>query len=251
MKKVIRSEVKTGIWNIRFFGGMVLLLVISVISGNPYLDQLIHMGVSEGNSALLSYFEYCINASQTLLFVPVLIPLAAGAMAEEELKSRFALFSCGRVGIKRYIMGKWAAAATAGGLEVVLAMCGVFVVCMIRLKNIGGMDSATMAGMETAGVVMGNLIRGFLYGALWSVVGSLFAVLTRNAYLSYGVPFILYYVLTVFQERYYRSLFFLSPRYLEAPVYYSNVLCILFLSVLHIGMGMFFVAAVRRRINHG
>src|SRR5699024_12725668 len=49
-------------------------------------------------------------------------------------------------------------------------------------------------------------------GALWALAGSTAAVLTRNHYLGYAVPFILYYVLTVFQERYYDKFYILSPR---------------------------------------
>ena len=57
-----------------------------------------------------------------------------------------------------------------------------------------------------------RLILFFLSGALWATVGLLFSGLTQNIYLAYAAPFILYYVLIILQERYFRAAFMLNPQ---------------------------------------
>lgn len=76
-----------------------------------------------------------------------------------------------------------------------------------------------------------SFLRLFLNGAFWALIGGTSAVITKNRYMSYAVPFILYYVLTVFQERYYQKAFFLSPRYWAASIYYNDIFCIAILAV--------------------
>ena len=76
------------------------------------------------------------------------------------------------------------------------------------------------------------------------------AVLTRNHYLAYAMPFVLYYVLTLFQSRYYPELYFLSPRYWAAPGYYGNLFCITVLSGLCIGCACGLILAVKRRLDY-
>ena len=57
-----------------------------------------------------------------------------------------------------------------------------------------------------------RLVLFFLSGALWATVGLLFSGLTQNVYLAYASPFILYYVLIILQERYFRDAFMLNPQ---------------------------------------
>lgn len=93
-----------------------------------------------------------------------------------------------------------------------------------------------------------DFIRLFLNGALWSLCGSLTAVLTKNKYLSCAVPFILYYVLTVFQERYYRNYFFLSPKQWASPAYYGNGFCLLALLLISSLLALALRKCVVRRV---
>ena len=106
------------------------------------------------------------------------------------------------------------------------------------LQNISEVISITGIGF----------IRLFLNGALWSLCGSLTAVLTKNKYLSCAVPFILYYVLTVFQERYYRNYFFLSPKQWASPAYYGNGFCLLALLLISSLLALALRKCVVRRV---
>ena len=93
-----------------------------------------------------------------------------------------------------------------------------------------------------------GFICGFLNGALWALTGSAVSVLTRNHYLGYAGPFVLYYVLTVFQERYYERIYFLSPRQWAYPSYYSPGVCVVILLILGAAVSLLLVKVIGRRL---
>lgn len=250
MKRVIVEEVKHGIWNLRFPCGMLLIFISSLITVQPYVQQIQEMkGAVEGPGWFAAY-TYCISARNALLFIPIAVPLAAGADAELELRSRYYMYGLPRAGKKPYLIGKAVCAAVSGGLMSLLAMLLLLMTLFLWVGNIPALDGG---GADTAGILSAlaaGAVRFFLNGALWAIAGSLAAVKTRNRYLAYAVPFILYYVLTVFQERYYNTLFFLSPRYWVAAVYYGNFFCIPVLLALCILTAFLLMWAVKRRVEH-
>lgn len=60
----------------------------------------------------------------------------------------------------------------------------------------------------------------------------------------------IYYVLTVFQERYYQKAFFLSPRYWAASIYYNDIFCIAILAVGSFLTALIFMCAIERRLRY-
>ena len=52
----------------------------------------------------------------------------------------------------------------------------------------------------------------FFSGAFWSLVGFTFAALTMSKYMAYASPFIIYYVLIILNERYFKDLYVLYPK---------------------------------------
>ena len=51
-----------------------------------------------------------------------------------------------------------------------------------------------------------------LSGAFWAAIGGISAVVMKSRYMAYMAPFILYYILSEFQSRYYPELHFLSTK---------------------------------------
>ncbi|MEG0383004.1 MAG: hypothetical protein RR514_07350, partial [Christensenella sp.] len=60
--------------------------------------------------------------------------------------------------------------------------------------------------------LMGRALLFFLAGALWSLVGGLFATVTMSKYMAYAAPFIFYYVLVILSQRYFTDLYVLNPQ---------------------------------------
>ena len=249
MRHVIGMEIKDSLKNIRFLAGVLLVLGAALVVGRPYARQLMQHGYSMEGPGWFAAYRYCTCSFQVLLFIPIAAAFAAGDKTERELRSRFALFSYSRSGKRNYLLGKAAGAVVSGGLTVLLAwliLLAVFLISVGNAVEMGDIQLYTPTFLATE--ILVSLLCGFLNGALWAVVGSLAAVVTHNHYLAFAVPFILYYVLSVFQERYYRGLTFLSPRYWASPVFFGNVFSIVTLFVLCLAGSLALMESVRRRI---
>lgn len=243
------NEIKRMGTNAWFWVGVLLLAILLFVSGAPYMETLLRTQYCAEGIGWMETFRYCTMNENGLLFIPICAPIAAGACAETELRSRYALFYCSRTGKKQYYVKKVLESALPGGLTVCLAEVLVLAVVYIGLQDINSQTESLKTSVIAA-TLLSDLVRGFLNGAFWALAGSMAAVLTRNRYLAYAMPFVLYYVLTLFQARYYQELYFLSPRYWAAPVHYGNGFCITVLSGLCIVCTLSFMLAVKRRLEY-
>ena len=249
MRYMLKAELKNHILNLRFWAGVLLILAAALVSEQTHLQFLLDSGGSrEGPGWFLAY-SFCSGGEHTLLFVPIAVTFAAGGEAEQELHSRFALFSCVRTGKKQYLAGKAAGLILSGGLMLsaaMLLMLGISVLVFGDIPVLGGGGPAFSTVLLQ---VLVSFPRGFLNGALWAMAGGFAAIVTRSRYLAYAVPFVLYYVLSVFQERYFRRFLFLNPRYWMAPVYFNDLICILIQLALCALTGFLFIRALKRRLD--
>lgn len=243
----IRTEIRASVFQLRFLTGTILLVMIFLAKAFPYRAWLVESGGSLEGTPWIAVFLYSISSDTALLFLPLTVPLAAAGKAQEELKSRYVLFLTARAGKKRYLEGKIYGAALSGGAMVIAAMVILIAILIPWCADIPDL-SASMA-MQSVKSLFPGMVCGFLNGAFWALAGSGAAVITRNPYLGYALPFILYYVLTVFQERYYRNLFFLSPRQWAYPSRYGAGVCAGILLVLGAAAALLLGKVMERRLT--
>ena len=243
----IRTEIRASVFQLRFLTGTILLVMIFLAKAFPYRAWLVESGGSLEGTPWIAVFLYSISSDTALLFLPLTVPLAAAGKAQEELKSRYVLFLTARAGKKRYLAGKIYGAALSGGAMVIAAMVILIAILIPWCADIPDL-SAPMA-MQSVKSLFPGMVCGFLNGAFWALAGSGAAVITRNSYLGYALPFILYYVLTVFQERYYRDLFFLSPRQWAYPSRYGAGVCAGILLVLGAAAALLLGKVMERRLT--
>ena len=240
------SELKVSLLNRRFFCGIVLIFIAVLVVAHPYRAFLTESGGSVEGPAWMAVFTYGVSSERTLLFLPLFVPLGAAGDVQEELKSRYAVFLVSRAGKKNYLVGKILGAALSGGLTVMAAFAAALAVIVPWCVGI-----PDLSGQELQGILplLPAVLCGFLNGAFWALAGSAAAVLTRNHYLGYAVPFILYYVLTVFQERYYDKYYILSPRQWAYPSYFSAAVCVGMLIILIAAAGLLLMKLTERRLT--
>lgn len=243
----IMTEIRASVFQLRFLTGTILLVMIFLAKAFPYRAWLVESGGSLEGTPWIVVFLYSISSDTALLFLPLTVPLAAAGKAQEELKSRYVLFLTARAGKKRYLAGKIYGAALSGGAMVIAAMVILIAILIPWCADIPDL-SAPMA-MQSVKILFPGMVCGFLNGAFWALAGSAAAVITRNSYLGYALPFILYYVLTVFQERYYRNLFFLSPRQWAYPSRYGAGVCAGILLVLGAAAALLLGKVMERRLT--
>lgn len=243
---LLAAEGKASLANPGFPAGVLLLTAVFLAAGYPFREYLIESGGSAEGAPYLAVFTYCISSERALLFLPLFVPLAASGNAQAELKSRYGLFLAERTGKKGYLAGKISGAALSGG--VMTAVSYALTLLFVSLWCAGIPDLSGEAAELAAWNLLPDFLCGFLNGALWALVGSAAAVLTRNRYLAYATPFILYYVLTIFQERYYADFYFLSPRQWAFPSYYGSGFCIAALLILCAAVSALLAKSIERRL---
>lgn len=250
--KEIMKDVKNAFANTFFWVGVAVLTVAFYMSGQSYMSQLTELfdGYEGECGALwIEVFQYCVTVKNGMMFVPICAPLAAGACAEIELRSRYVMFYCSRIGKRNYYRKKLIECALPGGLMVSCSEILVLILVFAEFYKLSSPSSESgITGMLS--VILLSLAEGFLNGALWASIGGATAVLARNKYIAYAIPFVMFYVLTTFQERYYRSLFFLSPKCWADPSYYGDVFCIVVLFGMCIICSGCFIITVKRRLDH-
>lgn len=92
----------------------------------------------------------------------------------------------------------------------------------------------------------------FLSGALWSLVGGLFATITMSKYMAYASPFIFYYVLVILSQRYFTNIYVLNPQEWLNPSELWNAGiwgAVLFVSELIVLLSIAYYAIMRRRLQ--
>lgn len=250
MIRAVGVEVKSSIRNLQFLCGVVLIVLVAIVSNKEMLQKILEVGYSPEEPGWFVAYLYFSQGANTLLFIPIAVTLAAGERAEEELHSRFSYFYSIRTGKKEYLVGKAMGLGISGGLMICLAMVILLIVSIVGFGRIPASQGAEYPMTGLVGKIIGDFFRLFLDGAFWALVGGVSAVVTKNRYMAYTVPFILYYVMMVFQERYYQRIFFLNPKYWANPSHYGNLGCICILLVLSLLIEGLLILAIKRRLEH-
>ena len=120
---------------------------------------------------------------------------------------------------------------------------------MVQQQTAGADTIADTYQALTSASLIPGFVCGFFNGAFWALAGSVVSVFARNCYLGYAVPFILYYVLTVFQERYFGGLHFLSPKQWAYPSYYRPYVCVVILLLLTASAFLLLIKLMERRLT--
>ena len=123
--------------------------------------------------------------------VPVLAAFPYSTAWLNEYQSGFIKEYLPRCGINSYIWGKFLACGISGGA----LLTGICFIC------------SWVERWETTG----NYLLIFLSGMFWAVVSATLAAAANSRYVAYGGAFVLFYVLVILVERYFKGLYCLYP----------------------------------------
>lgn len=202
MKRFFLQDLKRSIVNPGFFVGIVFVLII--LLPPAVLDTPLN-----GSRSYLHGFGNVFHASGFSPFAAVFPALAYASVYCEEYNGGYLRMILHRSGFTGFIRVRAITVACSGGMMIALP---ITVVCLIVYTGGApgvptGSDSEILAGSKIIEaivkygdwyVVGGKVILGFLFGALWALVGFAFAVWIPNRYVSLLAPFILYDTLWLF-----------------------------------------------------
>lgn len=185
-------------------------------------------GLQAGFSIQLSISS--LQTDVVLLVLPILAALPFTTAFVDDHKSRYLREYLPRAGKQQYLVSRVAATVLSGGLALflgVMLVCAVFALLFTPMEVVqeviepemgmavmdtGGAEQLDVSAQLTFTDLMGRALLFFLAGALWSLVGGLFATITMSKYMAYAAPFIFYYVLVILSQRYFIDLYVLNPQ---------------------------------------
>lgn len=202
MKSFFAQDLKRSIINPGFLAGIVF--VFTILLPPTVLDMPL-----DGSRSYLYGFGNIFHASGFSPFAAIFPVLAYAAVYCEEHNSGYLRMVLHRAGYPGFMKVRTAAVACSGGTMIAVP---VMTVCLITyMGGAHGIPADSDEGLlaETKMiealvkygdwyVVGGKVVLGFLFGALWALVGLAFAVWIPNRYVSLLAPFILYDTLWLF-----------------------------------------------------
>lgn len=209
--RTVLTDLKRAILSKTFLlgmGGMVLCLLFAsfsdmhrtLFSEFPYVSMRHHEGV------LLT----SLSSDLVLLVAPILAAVPYTFAFVDDEKSGYLKSFLPRTSVTRYVLGKELGCALSGGLALAGGIWIAF--GLLGLIYLPHEVYAEYVVQPHLGEIAFRALLFFLQGACWALVGMLLSALSGNIYLAYAAPFILYYVLIILQERYFRAAFMLNPK---------------------------------------
>ncbi len=165
--------------------------------------------------------------------VPVLASLPYSTAWLSDYQSGYIKEYLPRCGRTSYILGKFLACGISGGGLLTAA-------CLFRLLT-GGED------MEW------KLLLIFLSGMLWAVVAAALAAAANSRYVAYGGGFVLFYMLVILYQRYFKTLYCLYPVEWYAPEHtwvLGDTGVVLLLAGMILLIGILYYEILGRCIKH-
>lgn len=154
-----------------------------------------------------------------VFLIPVISVLLYGGLFLREYSTGFIKLAISRTSRKKYATGKVLETAIKsiaiyliiGGIILIIYTCFIY---SIKEKQL--LPFAQLLEL------IFSLIRISLMGAILSVLAGTLSAIFLNAYMTYGLPFVAYYLLIVIKERYLKDMYSIyPPEWIEPQNYWG------------------------------
>jgi hypothetical protein len=209
--RTITSELERGIISYRFLIcliGCAVLVVLGSWEKFFLTKDVIADGLAPGYH--LSMVLNVLKSEMTVFVIPILSTLPYGGDFLEEYKSGFDRFLMLRTSRKKYVISKVLTTGLSGSIGIFSGICMITGLLTLVFKPMEVIDAKETGRLLTE-ILRYSLIASLL-GNLWGSMGALLGVLYRNAYMAYGGPFLVNYLLIILFTRYFPKLYVLNPR---------------------------------------
>lgn len=175
-----------------------------LVIGFPY-DQ-IKLPLQTG--AFLKLYQEALGTQMVLFCIPIVSVLPVGAVFVKESAGGFLKLYIHRISRAEYIRRKTMQVYVGGILPFFFAGILGALVCFLGLYPLELKGELAAADLWKAALL---LLRICLIGGITAEVSGIFAALSRNYYMAYGLPFVCYYLLVILKERYLPEMYAMYP----------------------------------------
>lgn len=231
MNHTFATDIHRALFSKGFYIAAIGMTVSLIIGAFGDILPIFQEGTAEGlpNGFHAQILLTALSSGTILLCVPIICALPYTASVIDDIKSGYIKSYILRSDRKRYTISKAAATGLSGGLALFIGimLCYLIFALVFAPMELAVIptDTSSDMGMMTEAVaqpsmfmeILGKALMFFLCGALWSLIGLTFATGTQSRYMAYASPFIIYYVLIILAERYFKEWTLLNPKEWLAP----------------------------------
>jgi len=150
---------------------------------------------------------------EILLFIlPVLSTLPFSSSFIDEWKAGMTRQAVSRIEKRTYLRSKAIVTALSGGFILSVGSLCLLIVSMVVFLPIEQSVTDTVMDNKPVQSYIALFARYFVCGALWAETGLFFSTLFNHRFLAWLSPFMIYYLLIIFHERYFEWCFVLYPK---------------------------------------
>ena len=205
----IKTDIKRAVWSLPFLVSVIIMTVVIAFGAgkNMLFPKEIKYGLMPFYHMNLVFSS--LRSNIVLIVVPIICTLPYTAAFLDEYTSGYIKFYIMKTHKEDYVRGKVLAAAISGGLTLVVSVCIVTILSALIYRPM------EIASEEAVSPILNLILKTivlFLSGCLWSSVGMLLANVSLSKYMAYASPFVIYYVLVILAERYFRNVYIINPK---------------------------------------
>jgi hypothetical protein len=205
----IKTDIKRAVFSLPFLVSVAVMILVIIFGAGK--DMIFPQDIRHG---LFPYYHMeiifrALRSDIVLTVVPIICTLPYTASFLDEYTSGYIKIYIMKTHKEDYVRGKVLAAAISGGLTMAVSVCIVTVLAALIYRPM------EIASEQAVSPILNLIIKTtvfFLSGCLWSSVGMLLANVSLSKYMAYASPFVIYYVLVILAERYFRSVYVINPK---------------------------------------
>lgn len=195
MKELLKEK---GFW------ASSLLCLAAFLVGFPF--GKIEPPLGEGSFLKLS--REALDTQMALFLLPIAAVLPMGAVYVKESSGGFLRLYITRISRMEYIRKKTLQIYAGGFLPFFLAGVLGMLLSFLVLYPLEVQGAFPWECFLEAAQI---LLRLSLAGGILAETSGIFAALSRNYYMAYGLPFVCYYMLVILKERYFTEMYAMYP----------------------------------------
>ena len=195
MKELWREK---GLWSAS------LICFVTMAVGFPF-DE-IKFPLSSG--AFLVLFQKALDNQMILFLIPIAAVLPVGANFIRESSTGFLKLYITRISRMEYIKRKTIQIYAGGFLPFFMAGIAALFLCFLFLYPLELKGNISWQMVSSALVF---LLRISLIGGIMAELAGIFAAAFQNYYMTYGLPFVSYYMMIILKERYLDQMYVFYP----------------------------------------
>ena len=207
--ETIKTDIKRAIYSLPFITSCLsMVLTIAVgIGGKQLFPEEAARGLTPFYHANIIF--QALQSDIVLMVVPIICAIPYTAAFLDEYKSGFIKPYLMKTHMENYIKGKVLAAGLSCGLVLTF---GISIAYFLAYLVYSPMEIAAPEMVSPILQLIQKAMVFFLCGALWASVGAMLANVSMSKYMAYASPFVIYYVLVILAERYFRSVYVINPK---------------------------------------